>query len=108
MTPTTEPDRRTPFRRRTFVLLVTYAVPLNRIDELLDDHRSWLDEQFAAGTFLVSGPQVPRTGGAIIATAESREHLEALVESDPLVRSGSASYEIVEFTPTRGPYAPAL
>jgi uncharacterized protein YciI len=47
-------------------------------------------------------------GGAILATAESRDHVEQLVASDPLVVAGSASYQIVEFTPTRGPYAPSV
>lgn len=94
------------FRQRAFVLLVGYTAPLSRIDELLEEHRAWLDLHFADGTFLVSGPRVPRTGGAILATAPTRDHIEALVDVDPLVRAGAASYEIVEFTPTRGPYAP--
>ena len=62
-------------------------------------------EGVADGTFLVSGPQVPRTGGAILATGTSRTQIEELVETDPLVREGAASYEVVEFLPTRGPYA---
>lgn len=97
---------RTPFGLPTFILLVTYTVPLSRIDELLDEHRCWLDENFADGTFLVSGPQVPRTGGTIIAAARSRRQIEQLLRSDPLVRTGSATYQIIEFSPTRGPYAP--
>ena len=106
--PTVHPSAtRSPFGSRTFVLLVSYNVPLARIDALLEDHRAWLDEHFADGTFLVSGPQVPRTGGAILATAESRLQVEQLISSDPLVRTGSASYQVIEFTPTRGPYAPS-
>lgn len=96
---------RSPFGPRAFVLLVTYTAPLPHVDALLDSHRSWLDRHFAEGTFLVSGPQVPRIGGAILATAESRGQIDDLVESDPLVRAGSASYQVVEFTPNRGPYA---
>ncbi len=45
-----------------FILLLTYAMPVSRVDELLDEHRAWLDEHFADGTFLVSGPQVPLLG----------------------------------------------
>lgn len=96
---------RSPFGARAFILLVTYTVPLSRIDELLDEHRGWLDEHFAAGTFLVSGPQDPRVGGTIIATATSRQQIELLIPSDPLVRTGSAVYQVIEFKPTRGPYA---
>lgn len=105
---TTHPSTpRSPFGPRAFVLLVTYTAPLARVDALLGAHRTWLDEHFAEGTFLVSGPQVPRVGGTILATAESRRHIDDLVATDPLVRGGAAAYRVVEFTPTRGPYATA-
>ncbi|MGN6302460.1 MAG: YciI family protein [Angustibacter sp.] len=89
-----------------FVLLVEYLAPLSRIDQLLDDHRAWLDAHFADGTFLVSGPQVPRVGGTILATGTSREDLDRRIASDPLVRASAARYDVVEFRPTRGPWAP--
>ena len=94
------------FSGSAFVLLVEYIAPLSRIDDLLDDHRAWLDRHFADGTFLVSGPRVPRIGGTILATGTSRDQLERQVASDPLVQAGAARYEVVEFSPTRGPYAP--
>lgn len=93
------------FASRAFVLLLTYAVPTSRIDELLGSHREWLDEQIAGGTFLVSGPQVPRTGGAILASSPSRAEIEHLVSTDPLVLEGAATYEVIEFVPARGPHA---
>ncbi|MCR6491108.1 YciI family protein [Cellulomonas sp. P24] len=100
------PDRRDAlFAARAFVLLLTYVAPTSRIDELLTVHRDWLDEHFADGTFLVSGPQVPRTGGAILASSASRAQIEDLVSTDPLVREGAATYEVIEFLPTRGPHA---
>ncbi|KQX64395.1 YciI family protein [Angustibacter sp. Root456] len=93
------------FAGQAFVLLVEYTAPLERIDELLDAHRAWLDSHFADGTFLVSGPRVPREGGTILATGESRSQLEQVICHDPFVQAGAARYQIVEFTPTRGPYA---
>ncbi|HEX3005806.1 MAG TPA: YciI family protein [Angustibacter sp.] len=93
------------FASQAFVLLVEYTAPLARIDELLEDHRAWLDAHFADGTFLVSGPRVPRVGGTILATGTSRGQLEDVVASDPLVRAGAARYDVVEFVPNRGPYA---
>ena len=104
-TTTRPPGLRPPLGPRAFVLLVTYTAPLPRVDALLDDHRTWLDGHFAHGTFLVSGPQVPRVGGAILATAPSRRRIEDIVATDPLVLAGVASYHVVEFAPTRGPYA---
>jgi uncharacterized protein YciI len=102
---TARPAGRSPFGTRSFVLLITYTAPLPRIDALLDEHRAWLDKHFADGTFLVSGPQVPRVGGAILATSESRRHVEDVVSTDPFVRADIAAYQLIEFTPTRGPYA---
>ncbi len=99
---------RSPFGPRAFVLLVTYTAPLPCVDALLDPHRTWLDGHFADGTFLVSGPQVPRVGGTILATAASRQQIDDLVATDPLVRGGAAVYRVVEFIPTRGPYAAAV
>jgi uncharacterized protein YciI len=102
---TARPSERSLFGTRSFVLLITYTAPLPRIDALLDEHRAWLDKHFADGTFLVSGPQVPRVGGTILATAESRRQVEDVVSTDPFVRAGVAAYRVIEFTPTRGSYA---
>ena len=93
------------FTGQAFVLLIEYTAPLERIDELLDAHRAWLDAHFEDGTFLVSGPRVPREGGTILATGESRRQLEQVVSRDPFVQADAARYQIVEFTPTRGPFA---
>ena len=56
------------FAARAFVLLLTYvdARPAGSTS-CWACTATWLDEHFADGTFLVSGPQVPRTGGAILA-----------------------------------------
>jgi uncharacterized protein YciI len=91
-----------------FVLVLTYTAPLERIDALLSEHRRWLDQQYAAGTFLAPGPRVPRTGGVILARGTSRADLTALVAGDPLAQAGAADYAIVEFQPNRGPLAASL
>ena len=89
------------------VLTLTYTAPLERIDALLPAHRRWLDELYAAGTFLASGPQVPRVGGIILARG-GRADLAALVRDDPFARAGAAEYAIAEFQPNRGPLAAPL
>lgn len=91
-----------------FVVVLTYTAPLAQIDHLLDAHRSWLDQQYAEERFLASGPQVPRSGGLILARAESREAMLEVIGTDPFSRAGVASYEIAQFAPTRGPLAAAL
>lgn len=37
------------------VIEIDYTAPLTEIDAALDAHKNWLDCQYAAGLFLVSG-----------------------------------------------------
>ena len=83
-----------------FILLLTYKKPLEEVMAHLEAHRAWLGGHYAAGRFLCSGPQVPRTGGAILCRAESRKAVEALTADDPFRLHGIADYTIVESRPT--------
>lgn len=83
-----------------FLITLTYLKPADQIDALLGAHREFLREQYANGTFLMSGRLVPRTGGIILATADSRADIEAVIELDPFNEAGAASYQITEFVPT--------
>ncbi|HJV00282.1 MAG TPA: YciI family protein [Burkholderiaceae bacterium] len=83
-----------------FIITLTYLKPAEQIDALLGAHREFLREQYDNGTFLMSGRLVPRTGGVILATADSRADIEAVIELDPFNEAGAASYEIKEFIPT--------
>jgi uncharacterized protein YciI len=47
--------------------------------------------------FLVSGRQVPRTGGIIIALADSREQIESIMAEDPFCKHGLAEVRVIEF-----------
>ncbi|WP_377704011.1 YciI family protein [Pseudoduganella sp. UC29_71] len=83
-----------------FIITLTYLKPAEEIDALLAAHREYLREQYDNGMFLMSGRMVPRTGGIIIATADSRADIEAVIELDPFNEAGAASYAITEFVPT--------
>lgn len=83
-----------------FIISLTYIKPLKEVDALLDEHVTYLKEQYALGNFVASGRKVPRTGGVILARASSREEIEAIVTFDPFHRHGIAEYEITEFCPT--------
>ena len=80
-----------------FVLLLTYIRPLPEVDALMGEHMAWLKEQYAAGRFVVSGRQIPRTGGVILARGDDRDEIEALAATDPCVRGGVATCEVVQF-----------
>jgi len=89
-----------------FVVLLTYTKSLDVIDALLEEHVRFLDANYAQGVFLASGRREPRTGGVILARAESRQALETILADDPFFREGAAAYEVIEFIP--GKVAPHL
>lgn len=89
-----------------FLVLLTYVKGLDLVDALLDEHVRFLEANYAAGTFLLSGRQTPRKGGVILARAPSREALMTVLAGDPFMREGAARYDVVEFTPSKA--APEL
>jgi uncharacterized protein YciI len=88
-----------------FVILLEYIKPLETIEALLPAHRDYLDRHYAAGHFIASGAQIPRTGGVILARPIDRAQLESILAEDPFQREVAATYRIVEFTPSK--FAPA-
>jgi uncharacterized protein YciI len=80
-----------------FLLELTYTADLPEIDAAMKAHMRWLNAQYAAGHFLVSGRKVPRDGGIILATGTSRAAVETLAKQDPFVVQGLATVRVVEF-----------
>ncbi|MDE6535611.1 MAG: YciI family protein, partial [Muribaculaceae bacterium] len=70
------------------------------VDRYLQAHRDYLAEHYAAGDFIMSGPQTPRVGGVIMIKATSQAAVDNLIAQDPFKINGIADYQIVEFTPT--------
>ncbi|AHH22221.1 hypothetical protein NONO_c74660 [Nocardia nova SH22a] len=89
-----------------FVVVLTYTADLEIIDSLIPEHTAWLDANYAAGVFLASGRRVPRTGGVIVVDIETRAQLDEILRQDPFGLAGAATYEVIEFVPTKT--APAL
>lgn len=84
-----------------FIAILTYVQPLERIDALIPEHVKFLDAHYASGLFVASGRKVPRTGGVILISGADRAHVMAVLEQDPFKREGVATYDLVEFTPTK-------
>ena len=80
-----------------FVIELIYKVDLARIDAHMAAHVRFLKKYYAAGNFLVSGRKVPRDGGIIVAVAESRGRIEAIMAEDPFQVHGLADVRIIEF-----------
>lgn len=80
-----------------FVIELVYKVDLAQIDAAMKEHVAWLNQHYAAGTFLVSGRKIPRDGGIIVATGRSRDEIEMIVQADPFVARGLADVRVIEF-----------
>ena len=80
-----------------FVIELVYKADLAQIDAHMKPHMAYLNQHYAAGRFVASGRKIPRDGGIILAVAEDRTALEAIVKADPFVALGLADYRIIEF-----------
>ena len=80
-----------------FVIELTYKASLQQIDAHMAAHVAFLKKYYASGNFVVSGRQIPRVGGIIVAVGDSREQIAAIMAEDPFCREGLADARIVEF-----------
>ena len=78
-----------------FVIILRYIVALEKIDSAMKQHITYLNKHYATGDFLVSGRQVPRTGGIIIARAGGREAVEKIVKQDPFVKNNKGDLDFI-------------
>jgi uncharacterized protein YciI len=80
-----------------FIIELVYKAPLSQIDAHMAAHVRFLKKFYARGNFLVSGRKIPRDGGIIVAIAESRDEIEAIVAEDPFHRHALADFRIIQF-----------
>ena len=80
-----------------FIIDLKYIVPLEQLDEHMTDHVKYLNKYYKADVFIVSGRKVPRTGGIILAQADSKEILEKIISDDPFHKHNLAEFTITEF-----------
>lgn len=84
-----------------YLIILTYQKDLSEVEKHLEAHRAYLDKHYALGHFVASGAQVPRTGGVILCKAGNRGEVEAIIAQDPFYKHQIATYQIIEFTPTK-------
>ena len=80
-----------------FIIELTYTAPLSQIDAAMKSHMRFVNAQYAAGRFLISGRKIPRDGGIILAVGASREQIQTIIEEDPFHARGLADFRIIEF-----------
>ncbi len=89
-----------------YVILLKYLKPTEEVDRVVAAHRSYLDTLYAEGVLLASGPQVPRTGGVLLAKGIDKQELQAHLAKDPFALEGIADYTVIEFDPVK--YQPSI
>ncbi|HEY3390532.1 MAG TPA: YciI family protein [Prolixibacteraceae bacterium] len=80
-----------------FIISLFYKAPLTEVDKHLVGHNTFLTRNYENGTFICSGPKVPRSGGIIICKSDSYNSVSAIIEEDPFKIYNVADYEITEF-----------
>ena len=83
--------------KELFIINLTYKKDIAAIDELMKVHVTYLRKYYKLNKFIVSGRQVPRKGGIILCYAGSVKEVESIVEEDPFVQQGAATYKIITF-----------
>jgi uncharacterized protein YciI len=84
-----------------FIVILSYKVALEKIDAFRSAHLDFLSNYYAKEFFIASGPQMPRKGGIIIAKCDSKDALQEILKQDPFAANDLATYEIIEFSPTK-------
>jgi uncharacterized protein YciI len=87
--------------KSVFVIELTYKAELAAIDAAMTPHMAYLKKYYDAGVFLLSGRKVPREGGVILATGDSRERVEAIAREDPFHARGLSDFRVIEFRPSQ-------
>jgi uncharacterized protein YciI len=82
-----------------FIIDIHYLIPAEQLGETTAEHRTFLQSGYKQGLLLFSGPKVPRTGGIIVARAESANKLVEFFRNDPYQKKGVATYQFIEFNP---------
>ena len=80
-----------------FIINLHYIVPLEQLDAHMTDHVKYLHKYYKQNVFVASGRKVPRTGGIILALADSREAVDAIIREDPFYIHKLAEFSVTEF-----------
>jgi len=89
-----------------FIINLNYIVALEQVDAHMTDHVKFLRKYYKLNKFITSGRKVPRTGGIILALANSKEEIEQIISEDPFYLHKLAEFTITEFQTSQ--YHPAM
>jgi uncharacterized protein YciI len=89
-----------------FIIDLTYIVGLEELDQHMADHVKYLRKYYKKNVFVASGRKVPRTGGIILALADTKEDVKKIIAEDPFYKLELAEFTITEFLTSQ--YHPEL
>ena len=92
-----------------FIIDLHYLALFDEVSVYMDVHLNHLQKYYDKKVFVVWGPKVPRTGGVILAFANTREEIETIITEDPFYQHKLAAFTITELlTPVHHPDLMAL
>jgi len=80
-----------------YIIDLIYIVPLEELDNHMVEHVKYLHKYYKKDVFVASGRKVPRTGGIILALADSQEEVEKIIQEDPFYKHKLAEFTITHF-----------
>lgn len=84
-----------------FIVLLKFSDNRDQAGQFMDDHKTWLQQGFDEGIFLLAGGLQPGLGGAVLARESSMELLQERVNADPFVAEKVVTAEIMEVSPSK-------
>lgn len=84
-----------------FIFNLTFLKRQEERAKYLSGHMAYLDSYYEKGNFICSGAKDPKTGGIIVCRCKNKEEAERISHDDPFCQQGIASYEIIEFVPSK-------
>ena len=83
---------------QTFIINLQFTQPFDTFGDVVPAHRAFLQAGYDQGLLLMSGPKQDKTGGIIVARAESEPRLRELMNQDPYLIHGLAHHEFIPFS----------
>ncbi|MCI3133629.1 YciI family protein [Phenylobacterium aquaticum] len=81
-----------------YAITLTYVRPKDEVQAHLDSHRQWLADEVTAGRILAAGPLESGAGGFILAFAQDRGEIDAMIRRDSFHVHGLATFDVQAFS----------
>ena len=79
-----------------------YLRPLEEVDQARPAHQDFLADLDRRGLLVMAGRQRPPVGAVIVLRGDDAGQAQTLLNEDPYVKRGLATYSITPFTAARG------